>query len=296
MGQRKVKTYGMAMKLVVVTGSRADHAVLEYALELLDSDPFFDLSLWNVANCGFTPIANTVQHGLRPELILLLGDRWEIMTVAFIAHLNRIPIAHIAGGDVTEGSYDDAMRDAISRMASIHFVTSTSSMARLTHMGLRNIHLVGNPCIDFMRNTPWKAERPYKRPYVVINYQPETATGVNDIEKIISSLPPGKLAVFIMPNDDLGSEGIREAIESYVSNHVADAIWHESLPHAKYLNLLQHCEEFIGNSSSMLYEAPELSIKTRMIGKRQKGRVIPWGDGHASERIIKILKYTAGTL
>ena len=286
----------MGLKLIVVTGSRADFGVLEYPLKLLQADSFFDLDVWNVAGCGFEPIVNTITYSERPDLILLLGDRWEIMTTAFIAHLNRIPIAHIGGGDVTEGSYDDAMRDAISRMASLHFVTSTSAMARLTHMGYRNVHLVGDPCIDYIKHMPWRGPRPYARPYVVVSYQPETLDGTNDIDKIIAGLPAGKLAVFIMPNDDRGSEAIRENIEAYCANHAPDALWFDALPHAQFLNLIAHCDEFIGNSSSMLYEAPELLVNTRMIGKRQRGRVIPWGDGHASERIIKVLKYTAGTL
>lgn len=286
----------VSMKLTVVTGSRADHGLLEYPLKLLQADSFFDLDLWNVHGCGFEPIVNSIVHGERPDVILVLGDRWEIMTTAFVAHLNRIPIAHIGGGDVTEGSYDDAMRDAVSRMASIHFVTSTSAMARLTHMGYRNVHLVGNPGIDYIKNMPWKRGRPYVRPYIVVSYQPETMTGRNQIDEIIAGLPAENLAIFIMPNEDRGSESIRESIESYCANHAPDAMWFESLPHSDYLNLLQHCQEFIGNSSSMLYEAPELGVKIRMIGTRQRGRVIPFGDGYASERIIKILKYTHGSL
>ena len=284
------------MKLTVVTGSRADYGLLEYPLKLLQADKFFDLDLWNVAGCEFTPIVNTITHSDRPDLILLLGDRWEIMTTAFIAHLNRIPIAHIGGGDVTEGSYDDAMRDCISRMASIHFATSEESAARLRNRGYQRVHMVGSPGIDYIKHMPWKQARPYERPYVVVSYQPETIDGTNDMDKVIASLPAGKLAVFIMPNDDLGSEAIRENIEAYCANHAPDALWFDSLPHAAFLNLIAHCEEFIGNSSSMLYEAPELKVNTRMIGKRQRGRTIPWGDSHASERIIKVLKYTAGTL
>src|SRR3990167_8157146 len=89
---------------------------------------------------------------VHPEVMMVLGDRFEILAAATAAHLLRVPIAHIGGGDVTEGSYDDAMRDSISRMAAVHFVTSTSAMARLSHMGLRNVHLVGNPGIDYIRN------------------------------------------------------------------------------------------------------------------------------------------------
>ena len=286
----------MGLKLTVVTGSRADYGLLEYPLKLLDADSFFDLTLCNVWGKGSEPILNTVFYRESPDLVLVLGDRREIMMTVLSAHLQRIPIAHIAGGDVTEGSYDDAMRDAISRMASIHFVTSTSAMARLTHMGYHNIHLVGNPAIDYIKNMPWKKERPYPKPYVVVSYQPETLTGEDHLDEIIASLPAGKLAVFIMPNPDRGSEEIREQITAYCSNHTLHAVSHEALPHAEFLNLIYHCDEFIGNSSSMLYEAPELGVKIRMVGKRQRGRVIPWGDGKASERMLKIMKYTAGTL
>jgi hypothetical protein len=85
---------------------------------------------------------------------------------------------------VTEGSYDDAMRDCISRMASVHFVTSTSAMARLTHMGCRNVHLVGNPGIDYIRLADWKRERPIEEPYVVVAYYPETIDGTVDLDAV----------------------------------------------------------------------------------------------------------------
>ena len=286
----------MGLKLTVVTGSRADYGLLEYPIKLLEADPFFELNVRNIWGLGDEHIFSAMCYRWPPDLLLVLGDRCEIMMTVLGAHLNRVPIAHIAGGDVTEGSYDDAMRDAISRMASLHFVTSTSAMARLTHMGYHNIHLVGNPAIDYIKNMPWKKERPYPKPYVVVSYQPETLTGEDHLDEIIASLPAGKLAVFIMPNPDRGSEEIREQITAYCSNHTLHEISHEALPHAEFLNLIYHCDEFIGNSSSMLYEAPELGVKIRMVGKRQRGRVIPWGDGKASERMLKIMKYTAGTL
>ncbi|MDB4552341.1 UDP-N-acetylglucosamine 2-epimerase [bacterium] len=279
-----------AMKITVVTGSRADYGMLEWPIKLLEADPFFEgqvLKLWNMTSSN---VHYTVENMERPDVMLLLGDRFEIMAAATAAHLRRIPIAHIAGGDVTEGSYDDAMRDAISRMASIHFVTSTSAMSRLTHMGYRNVHLVGSTGIDYIKHADWKRERPYSEPYVVVSYQAETIDGTNDIERVIDELPKEKAHIFILPNPDAGNN---EIISSIFSRSSA---WNrfEFLPHDHFLNLIYHCDEFIGNSSAMLYEAPELGIKTRMIGKRQRGRVIPWGDGHASERIVKSLKY--GTL
>src|SRR3990167_5572060 len=108
--------------ICVVSGSRADWGLLQWPIKVLQEDGTFDVQVR--ARDSF----ERLKKGERPDLVLLLGDRYEIMYIAFHFHLARVPIAHIAGGDVTEGSYDDAMRDCISRMASIHFVTSTSAI------------------------------------------------------------------------------------------------------------------------------------------------------------------------
>jgi len=273
-------------KICIVSGSRADYGLLQWPIKVLDESKLFDVNvvkLWP----DVTYISDDAFDCY--DLIIVLGDRREILTVAKTAFLSRVPIAHIAGGDVTEGSYDDAMRDCISRMASIHFVTSTSAMARLTAMGLKNIHLVGNPGIDYIKNADWRKERPISKPYVVINYQVETIDGTNEIESIMSSLD-NRIRVFILPNPDRGSDEITRMIKEYT--HPEGSEIHEMLPHDVYLNYLVHCDELIGNSSSILYEAPALGIRTKMIGKRQKGRTIPMMDAGASERILNILKYT----
>ena len=268
------------MKITVVSGSRADLGLLEWPLHVMAQDSFFAGQLVKIWGASFAQAFDHITKRLedeRPDVMMILGDRYEILAAATAAHLLRVPIAHIGGGDVTEGSYDDAMRDAISRMATVHFVTSTSAMARLSHMGYRNVHLVGNPGIDYIRNAPWRGERPIAEPYVVVAYYPETIDGTVDIEAVRTAIE-GRNAVWISPNNDRGSERIPEG---------------RTFPHAEFLNLLAHCEEFIGNSSAMLYEAPELGIKTRMIGRRQRGRTIPMGDGQASLRIANILKHIA---
>lgn len=279
------------MKITIVTGSRADYGLLEWPIKTLQEDAHFQVQVTKIWGAGFDQafrVCTDLFTGERPDLVLILGDRYEILAAATAAHLLRIPIAHIAGGDVAEGSYDDAMRDAISRMATVHFVTSTSAMARLSHMGYRNVHLVGNPGIDYIRNSNWRTGRPFPEPYVVVSYQPETLDGRGDIAQVINALP-ACFQVFMYPNPDLGSEEIRRTIKDYVACN-PQRIAFDFLPHDKFLNMLAHCDEFIGNSSAMLYEAPELGIKTRMIGRRQKGRTLPWGDGYASERIMNILK------
>lgn len=233
------------------------------------------LDLWGTQFHEASFISKDFYLDTKPELVMVLGDRYEVLGAVTSAHLQRIPIAHIAGGDVTEGSYDDAMRDCISRMSSLHFVTSTSAMARLTHMGFRNVHLVGNPAIDYIKHADWKRERPFADPYVVVSYQAETIDGTVDLVAVDLAVA-GRKAIWIQPNPDRGNEAIPLG---------------STYEHGDFLNLIYHCEEFIGNSSSMLYEAPELKVKTRMIGKRQRGRTIPMGDGNASQRIANILKY-----
>ena len=281
------------MKITVVSGSRADLGLLEWPLHVMAQDSFFAGQLVKIWGATFAQAFDHITKRLeeeRPDLMLILGDRYEIMAAATAAHLLRVPIAHIGGGDVTEGSYDDAMRDAISRMATVHFVTSTSAMARLSHMGYRNVHLVGNPGIDYIRNAPWRGERPIAEPYVVVSYQAETldddGENVGDVMEILT----GRKVVYIWPNPDRGSDKIRALLEPFMA---PEDIAYDYLPHAEFLNLLAHCDEFIGNSSAMLYEAPELGIKTRMIGRRQRGRTLPWGDAQASERIANILKRIA---
>ena len=131
---------------------------------------------------------------------------------------------------------------------------------------------------------------------MVVSYQAETIDRgtLQDYDNIrLCAKDSQTMAhVFIMPNPDNGNESIRQHIEHHAAMYERHQV-HEYLPHAEFLNLLAHCEEFIGNSSAMLYEAPELGIKTRMIGKRQRGRTIPFGDGNASARMVNILKHCA---
>ncbi len=266
------------MNISVITGSRADYGLLEWPLKLLREDPFFavaEVRIWDHSPAQALQAVGDYLNEAKPHMMLVLGDRFEIMAAAMAAHLRRIPIAHIGGGDVTEGSYDDAMRDCISRMAAIHFTTSDAATGGLiSFLGYIPIHMVGNPAIDYIRNASWQKPPTHTAPYVVVNYQAETIDGTVDLDAVNAAIA-GRKAIWIKPNPDAGNEKIF-ALNTY--------------SHADFLNLLVYCEEYIGNSSSMLYEAPELGVKCTMIGKRQRGRAMPWGDGKASERIRDILK------
>ena len=288
------------MRILIVSGSRADLGLLHCPEKVLREDG-------NVVYLALMPpeavtnfaaafiLAGNFFKETEPDILLILGDRWEIMAAATCAHLLRVPIAHIGGGDVTEGSYDDAMRDCISRMANIHFATSFASAARLVTCGYRNVHLVGNPAVDYIMHEAWQREREIAEPYVLVSYQPETIEkefgAGQEIGRIFASLPNDKRRVFVRPNPDHGSVLVNDIINGY--EQTRDIIF-DGTSHDRFLNLLYHCDEFIGNSSAAYYEAPFLKpggVKCRVIGKRQRGRVVPWsGDGKASERIRDVLR------
>lgn len=266
------------MKVSIVTGSRADYGFLRWPIKLMEADSFFLGNVLKLWGCDVDSAYSAAREHWedRPDLVMLVGDRFEILGAATAAHLMRIPIAHLCGGDVTLGSYDDAMRDCISRMATLHFPASTASAARLVAMGCTQVYLVGSTEIDYIKNADWRRERPHPEPYVVVTYYPETIDGMIDLRAVHEAVGDRK-AIWVKPNPDAGS----------------DRIPGDSYEHDDFLNLIWHCEELIGNSSALVYSAPSLGIKTRMIGKRQKGRAIPDGDGHASERMLKVLRHIA---
>lgn len=262
------------MNISIITGSRADYGLLEWPLKCLREDPFFSVAevrLWG--NAPAEAVVNTATWFAQNDethYVLLLGDRYEVLAAAFSAHLKRIPIAHIGGGDVSGCDHDDAMRDCISRLATLHFVTSFAAQSRLSALGYQNIHLVGNPGVDYLKNADWRKPRMIEEPYVVVAYYPESNDDTAELPAVYEAIGNRK-AVWITPNGDTPPAGA-------------------SLEHADFLNLLLYADEFIGNSSAMFYEAPELGVKCTLVGKRQQGRVRAWGDGKATERIIRILK------
>lgn len=264
------------MRVNIISGSRADAGLLRPVYEAC-------------RGAGINAVCLSALDEVEPcDCVVVLGDRHEILKRVIDYHMRRIPIAHLCGGDVTRGSYDDAFRDCISRMATWHFVSNAAADARLLMMGYRNVHFVGATSIDAI-----KAHKPIRRieePYVIVSYQPETATGENRIEEVFLSLPKDKLIVFFMPNDDTGSTEISEQIRRFSRSGLCRCIVHDYVQHGYYLDLLAYCDEIIGNSSSMFYEAPFLNVKTRVIGRRQLGRVIPEGDGTAGRKIVRILK------
>jgi UDP-N-acetylglucosamine 2-epimerase (non-hydrolysing)/GDP/UDP-N,N'-diacetylbacillosamine 2-epimerase (hydrolysing) len=272
---------------------------------------------------------------LKPELLLLLGDRYEIFAAAQAATIAGVPIAHIAGGDISEGANDDAMRHAITKLSHLHFTTNPAAARRVRQMGemFESVFVTGSPGIDALLQSD-RLERPQlehrlqfrlRHRNLAICFHPATLDPLparRQVEPLLgalSQLDESTGLIFTAANADAGGTAINDAIQAFVNGH-ENACFINSLGHAGYYALLEQVDLLIGNSSSGLYEAPSIGTPTLDIGLRQQGRLkgpsvaqvandsdailakirellahppsdytSPYGDGHASQRIVDVL-------
>lgn len=224
---------------------------------------------------------------LAPDLVLLLGDRFEIFAVAQAALLCRLPIAHLCGGDVTEGAWDDALRHSISKMAHLHFPSHAAAGHRLRQLGERDdrIHVVGSPGIDalqrltLLRGTELEVSLGFTlRPRnVLVTFHPETLSrgdGLTEQAALFAALDafgPDLGVLLTMPNADALGSAFAAQAHAFAAprDHV---VAFTSLGALRYLSAMAACDAVVGNSSSGLYEAPSLGVPTVNIGGRQDGR------------------------
>lgn len=291
------------MKYVCVSGNRADRAALTPVAEAMDAEWIFvDTSpsrdrFDSAISCGqATMVAAEQLEKLKPDLVILAGDRFEILGAATAAYLMGIPIAHLSGGDVTEGSQDDAMRHAITKLATLHFPTNSESSDRLLALGEEKwrIHMVGAPQIDYLlsqklksrENTlSWLGFSDMSTKYILVAYQPPTmlADPASEIDELLQILDKTQLPCrFTTVNPDSGREEITQKIIRFCQGGQHSIV---SMNSEVFLSAMKHCEYMIGNSSAGYYEAPTLGTKFVAIGDRQRGRRAIRGDGKASERI-----------
>ncbi|MEQ8331833.1 UDP-N-acetylglucosamine 2-epimerase [Nisaea sp.] len=224
----------------------------------------------------------------RPDLVLLLGDRFETFAAAAAAYLLNIPIAHIAGGDVTSGSLDDGLRHAISKFSHLHFTTNDEASARLIRMGEdpAMVLTTGSPALDSIQSLNLLsrdevAERvgvPLGAHLLVVTFHPATAdkgAPVEQFEELLAALealPDDHVSLITYANADTGGEALNRVLEETAarSSHI---LARKSLGQMLYLSVLRHASIVVGNSSSGLYEAPSFGIPTVNIGSRQDGRL-----------------------
>ncbi|MCL6479861.1 MAG: UDP-N-acetylglucosamine 2-epimerase (hydrolyzing) [Peptococcaceae bacterium] len=315
-------------KICVVTGSRAEYGLLSCLMRCIKDDPEmelqvvatgmhlspeFGLTYKTIEADGFkinetvemllssdspVGVAKSIGLGtigfadafnrLKPDLLVVLGDRFEIFAAVQAAMVARIPVAHIAGGDVTEGSYDESIRHSITKMSHLHFVTNEMAAKRVRQMGENPEHIynVGSPGIDRIKRLKLLGRREFERETgfklkdknLLITFHPVTldpvpsAVQFRELLNALDSLGDDVGLIFTKPNADNEGRVLIRMIDDYVkTRHHAKA--YASLGQLLYLSAVSHVDAVVGNSSSGLYEVPSFKKPTVDIGDRQKGRL-----------------------
>lgn len=225
---------------------------------------------------------------LRPDLLLILGDRYEMLATASTALIYRIPIAHIAGGTISEGAYDDSIRHSITKMSLIHLTETEECRRRVVQLGedpsrVFNVGAIGIYNIthtDYMSREELEAELHTSIPdkTILITFHPATLDSMpprRQCENLLAALDRHSdyKVIFTYPNNDTDGKVIIEMIEAYANKHPERVAVFPSLGQRRYLSVLQYVRAVAGNSSSGIVEVPSMKIPTLDIGIRQRGRL-----------------------
>ncbi|MCB0307929.1 MAG: UDP-N-acetylglucosamine 2-epimerase (hydrolyzing) [Bdellovibrionales bacterium] len=224
---------------------------------------------------------------LKPDLLLILGDRYEILASVIAASFLKIPVAHLFGGDLTIGALDDDYRHAITKMAHLHFVTNEISRDRVIQLGENPKHVfnVGSPGLDLIRQTSLLDQQTlaqdlnikFRKHNLLITFHPVTkeTNSVSQLQKLFEALDQlGKdtFLIFTAANADAQGQEINKHIEEFVHSR-EQAVFFKSLGHIRYFSMISHVDAVVGNSSSGIYEVPSFKKPTINIGRRQEGRL-----------------------
>ena len=311
-----------------MTGTRADYGLLYWLMREIDSDPElelqivvtgmhlspeFGLTYQMIESDGFginhkvemllssdTPVGITKSIGLgvigfadaldqlKPDIMVVLGDRYEILAAVQSALIARIPVAHIAGGDTTEGAFDEAIRHSITKMSHLHFVTNEISQRRVFQLGEnpKCIFNVGSPGLDNVRrlqllNKMELAKQlnfSFRSKNILVTFHPVTlsdqssAAQFQELLQAFQALGDDVGIIFTKPNADTDGRILIQMIDDYVAQHCNSKAF-VSLGQLRYLSVINHVDAIVGNSSSGLYEVPSFHKPTVNIGSRQQGRL-----------------------
>ncbi len=224
---------------------------------------------------------------LRPDAVVLLGDRFEILAAASAALVARIPVAHLHGGETTEGAFDEAIRHAVTKMSHLHFVAAAPYRQRVIQLGEHpsSVYLVGGLGVDAICRVPMLDRAaleaalgaPFSERNLLVTFHPETLESHSveqQMDELLAALDALRDTQFIitLPNADNGGRTIIRRIEAFVASH-PNARAYASLGQQRYLSCLRQVDAVVGNSSSGLTEAPSMGIATVNIGGRQRGRL-----------------------
>jgi GDP/UDP-N,N'-diacetylbacillosamine 2-epimerase (hydrolysing) len=318
----------MNRKICIITGTRAEYGLLRGLMQGIKNDvdldlqiivtgmhlsPDFGLTYLEIENDGFqinrkieiltssdtsVGIAKSmglaligfadVFNELKPDIIVVLGDRFEVFAAASAALVARIPIAHLHGGESTEGAFDEAFRHSVTKMSQLHFVAADEYRRRVIQLGEQpeRVFLVGGLGVDAIKRTALLNRAEFERSIdfklgarnLLITFHPVTLEAQSPAEQMaellsaLSELENTNL-IFTMPNADTGGRKLAAMVDSFVDSH-SNARVYTSLGQLRYLSCLKFVDGVVGNSSSGLTEAPSMGVGTINIGDRQKGRMV----------------------
>ena len=315
-------------KICVVTGTRAEYGLLRWLMDGINKStkldlqiiatgmhlsPEFGLTYQEIENDGFkidkkiemllsadTPSSISKSTGLgligfadafyelNPDIVIVLGDRYELLAASLAAMFENIPIAHIHGGETTVGAFDEAIRHSITKMSWWHFVAADEYEKRVIQLGENpeRVFNVGGLGVDTIKKTNLRSKDElmiktgikFGKKNLLITYHPvtlENKTSQQDFKSLLDVLSEIKdiYLIFTMPNADSDGRIIKKMINDFVFNQSERSISFTSMGSLNYLSTLQYADGVVGNSSSGLAEAPTFKIGTINIGDRQKGRL-----------------------
>ena len=223
---------------------------------------------------------------LKPDLVVILGDRYEIMGVAISAMLNNIPIAHLYGGDTTQGAMDEAIRHSITKMSHLHFTSCEEYRKRVIQLGENpeRVFNVGSLGVENIKKIPLMSKEDLEKSIgfkfgeknLLVTFHPVTLEGnsTEQFKELLSALDELEDTNIIItaPNSDGGNEELFKLIDDFTKNHL-NAKYIKSLGMVRYLSAIQYVDGVVGNSSSGIVEVPSFKKPTINIGNRQKGRI-----------------------
>jgi GDP/UDP-N,N'-diacetylbacillosamine 2-epimerase (hydrolysing) len=225
---------------------------------------------------------------LKPDLLIILGDRYEMLAIAAAALIFKIPIAHLHGGEITEGAYDDSIRHAITKLSHYHFTSTASYRNRVIQMGepAELVFNVGAIGLDHVQSLPFLDKKELEVSlgiqFLKYNYQvtfhPATLANVDaatQFQELLDAIDQQEDSFFVFTKANADTDGriINQMIDEYVQKNTNKSAAFTSLGSLRFLSVLKVCDAIVGNSSSGIIEAPSLGIATINIGDRQKGRI-----------------------
>ncbi len=318
----------MKRKICLITGTRAEYGLLKPLIDEIRNDsnlilqfivigmhlsPEFGLTYEQIEEDGIkidkkiemllssdTPVGITKSMGLaqigfadayaelNPDLIVVLGDRFEILSAASAALIAQIPIAHLHGGESTEGAFDDSIRHSITKMSHLHFTSTEEYKRRVIQLGEEpsRVFNVGAIGLDNIRKLRLLSKREleaqigicFDRHNILVTFHPVTLddnTSRDQFSELLSALDElnETLIIFTKANSDTFGRIINKMIDGYVEKNKQKAVSLVSLGQLRYLSTMQYVDAIVGNSSSGIIEAPSFKVGTINIGDRQKGRI-----------------------